>query len=147
MADVVFLTAPARPTAVLAAHTTWAEYPRVWGPLLDRVHAGVTWHGAGMHKGRNVMLYLDDDPHVEVGVELDQPVDVDPSLLRSQLPAGPVAMCVHRGGYATLSDAYEAINAACQEQGREKLGPHWEIYGHPDAADHVDVEIWYLLAP
>src|SRR5207302_2121123 len=64
------MTAAARPTAVLAATTTWQEFPALWRRLLDEVHAHVRWGGPG-RKGRNVMLYHDDVPHVEVGVELD----------------------------------------------------------------------------
>ena len=67
--EVLTGTARARPTAVMAATTTWPEYPRVWRSLLDQVWANVRWGGTGP-KGRNVMLYLDDVPHVEVGVEV-----------------------------------------------------------------------------
>ncbi len=31
--------AAARPTAVIARRTTWAEYPGLWRPLLDEVYA------------------------------------------------------------------------------------------------------------
>src|SRR5690349_7124023 len=99
--EVIATTAPRRETAVLAATTTWAEYPALWRRLLDEVHANVRWGGSG-HKGRNVMLYLDGTPSVEVGVELDQPVTLTGRLLRSALPEGPVAMTVHRGDYARL---------------------------------------------
>src|SRR3989442_9750865 len=88
---IVRATAEARPTAVLAATTTWQEYPQLWRRLLDQVHANVHWGGDG-RKGRNVMLYHDDVPHVEVGVELDQPARIEAPVIHSVLPAGEVAM-------------------------------------------------------
>jgi hypothetical protein len=54
------LTVGARETAVVAATTTWDEFPRLWRVLLDEVREHAD--------GRNVMLYRDDVPNVEVGV-------------------------------------------------------------------------------
>ena len=62
----------ARPTAVVPATTTWQEFPTLWRGLLDEVWAYL--HAGGVNRGcRNVMLYRDDVPHVEVGVELRVP--------------------------------------------------------------------------
>ncbi|MGO9892087.1 MAG: hypothetical protein ACLP0L_29895 [Solirubrobacteraceae bacterium] len=36
-----FTTVQARPTAVVAQATTWDEFPRVWGELLDEVYGFV----------------------------------------------------------------------------------------------------------
>jgi effector-binding domain-containing protein len=142
---VVTATAIERPTAVLAATTTWPEYPALWRRLLDEVHASVQWGGAG-RKGRNVMLYKDDVPHVEVGVELDQPVRIDGRVIRSALPAGEVAMTVHRGPYEALGSAHHAVLEWCAEHGFRPAGPRWEIYGHwhEDPAQ-LQTEIYYLL--
>ena len=46
--------------AVVATATSWAEFPGLWRSLLDEVREHA--------QGRNVMVYLDDVPHVEVGV-------------------------------------------------------------------------------
>jgi len=144
--EVVTLTAQPRPTAVVAATTTWPEYPRLWGRLLDQVHANVHWGGSG-HKGRNVMLYLDDVPHVEVGVELDQPASFEPPVLRSALPAGAAVMTVHRGPFTELGGGHDAIHRWCKENGRKLAGPRWEIYGHHyDDPALLETEIYYLLA-
>src|SRR5205085_2753913 len=59
----------ARPTAVVPATTTWQEFPTLWRELLDEVWGCL--HAGGIDRGcRNIMLYWDDVPHVEVGVEL-----------------------------------------------------------------------------
>jgi effector-binding domain-containing protein len=134
-----------RPTAVLAATTTWQEFPALWSRLLDEVHAGVRWDGEA-RPGRNVMLYRDDVPNVEVGVELDKPAQLDGRLIRSELPAGEVAMTVHRGSYAGLAAAHEAVVRWCAEQGLRRAGPRWEIYGHwSEDPAQVETEVYYLL--
>jgi effector-binding domain-containing protein len=144
---VSLLTVAARPTAVLAATTTWSEYPTLWGRLLDEVHASVRWGGDGP-KGRNVMLYLDSTPRVEVGVELDQPATVTGRVIESSLPAGQVAAVVHRGPYGGLGAAHDAVLAWCRAEGLRPAGPRWEIYGHwhEDPAQ-LETEVYWLLAP
>jgi effector-binding domain-containing protein len=142
---VVNETVAARPTAVLAATTTWPEYPQLWRRLLDQVHANVTWGGCG-RKGRNVMLDLSDTPDVEVGVELDQPVEVHPPVRRSELPAGEVVMTVHRGPYERLGDAYDALHEWCAANGRRLASTRWEVYGHhSDDPDQRLTEIYWRL--
>src|SRR5581483_11326223 len=64
----------ASPTAVIAETTTWAEYPQVWRRLLDEVWSVVRPDGS-ITAGRNVMLYHDDAPNVEVGVEVEAPFE------------------------------------------------------------------------
>jgi hypothetical protein len=70
----------ARPTAVIARQTTWAEFPRLWRPLLDEVYAVLAGAG-GPRPGGNVMLYRDDVPHVEVGVEVPAELETTVSSL------------------------------------------------------------------
>ena len=62
----------ATPTAVIRETTTWERFPTLWGELLDEVWTYV--RGADVQAGRNVMLYLDDVPTVEVGVEVGDAV-------------------------------------------------------------------------
>jgi hypothetical protein len=64
--------AGSRRTAVVAATTTWPEFPRLWGRLLGEVWDCL--HTGGADRGcPNILLYLDGVPNVEVGVLLDQP--------------------------------------------------------------------------
>jgi hypothetical protein len=56
--DVVVKRVEPTATAVVAASTTWAEFPTMWGPMLDAVW-GFLRGGApeGLHeRGHNVML-------------------------------------------------------------------------------------------
>ena len=66
--DVTVKTIEPTPTAVVVAATTWAEFPKTWGPMLDKVW-GFLRGGAqeGLYtQGHNIMLYKDDVPNVEV---------------------------------------------------------------------------------
>jgi effector-binding domain-containing protein len=150
--EVVRATATARPTAVIAATTTWNEYPDLWPGLLSAVHAAVTWPDDGAPKGRNVMLYRDGaergQVRVEVGVELDREAAVASPAARSALPAGEVAATVHTGDYAGLGAAHRAVIEWCAAHGLTPTGPRWEVYGHWSADPAASTtEVFYLLAP
>ena len=136
----------ARPTAVVPATTTWAQFPALWKELLDEVWACLRAGGVD-HGCPNVMLYRDDVPHVEVGVELRQPCPLTGRVVASTLPAGEVAMSVHHGPYADLGEAHQAVHDWCAAHGRRPAGPRWEVYG-PHRADPAEVwtEVHYLLA-
>jgi effector-binding domain-containing protein len=135
----------ARPTAVVAATTTWQEFPTLWRGLLDEVWACL--RAGGIDRGcRNVMLYRDDVPHVEVGVELLVPCELTGRVVASTLPAGQVAMTVHRGAYAGLAAAHRAVIEWCDARGVRHTGPWWEVYGpHSDDLAEVWTEVYYLL--
>jgi effector-binding domain-containing protein len=139
-------TAVAQPTAVVAATTTWAEYPTLWPTLLDEVYAFVRGGGA-TQDGHNVMLYLDDLPNVEVGVQVTGPFEPAGRVIPSALPAGRVASTVHRGPYEALEEAHVALKAWCASHRHALTGVRWEIYGdwHEDSAD-LETEVCYLLA-
>jgi len=143
--QVTVTDAGARPTAVVAAATTWPEFPGLWKELLDQVWACL--RAGGIHSGcRNIMLYLDDVPHVEVGVLLDQPCPLTGRVVTSALPAGRVAMTVHRGPYAGLGAAHQAVLSWCAGQGLRPAGPRWEIYGpHHDDPAQLWTEVYCLL--
>src|SRR6266699_4714654 len=129
MSDQVTVTDVApRATAVVAVATTWQEFPTLWKELLDDVWACL--RAGGVHRGcRNVMLYLDDVPHVEVGVELNQPRPLTGRVAASALPAGQVAKTVHWGAYAGLGAAHRAVLDWCAASGLRTAGPRWEVYG------------------
>ncbi len=69
--EVTVKTVEPAPTAVVAAATTWAEFPKMWGSMLDKVWSFLRGEAPeGLYKqGHNIMLYKDDVPHVEVGVQ------------------------------------------------------------------------------
>ena len=134
-----------QPTAVVAETTTWDVFPRLWGRLLDEVWTAVRLEKA-ITPGRNVMLYKDDVPNVEVGVEVAGPFQGADRVISSSLPAGRVVMTTLRGRYEDLGVAHEAVIAWCSGHGVERVGPRWEIYGHwrEDSAEQ-EVEVYYLV--
>ena len=134
-----------RPTAVVEAMTTWQEFPTLWRELSDEVWACL--HAGGITRGcRNIMLYWDDVPHVEVGVELLVPCPLTGRVVASALPAGQVAMTVHRGPSSELAAAHRAVLDWCATQGKRKTGTRWEVYGpHNDDPAKVWTEVYYLL--
>ncbi|WP_249227728.1 GyrI-like domain-containing protein [Kutzneria sp. CA-103260] len=134
-----------RPTAVVTATTTWPEYPTLWKRLLDEVWACL--RAGGVTRGcRNVMLYLDDTPRVEVGVELLVPCALTGPVVASTLPAGRVAKTVHYGSYAELGSAHDAVIAWCAEQGLVRTGVRWEVYGpHHDDPAQVWTEVYWQV--
>ena len=143
--EVRLLDAAADPTAVVAAATTWAEFPSLWGRLLDEVYAVVRADDT-IIRGHNVMLYLDDLPHVEVGIQVTGTLQPAGQVVASALPAGRAAATVHRGSYDGLGGAHRAVKKWCAANGHALTGVRWEIYGdwHEDQAD-MEVEIRYLL--
>jgi effector-binding domain-containing protein len=144
--DVVELTVEERPTAVIAETTSWEEFPRLWGALLSEVWETVRGDEE-VRPGRNVMLYLDDAPHIEVGAEAAGPFASRGRVVPSALPAGRVAMTRLVGSYDEIGAAHKAVVDACAERGLKRLGPCWEIYGHHnDAGPDQEVEIYHLVA-
>lgn len=89
-ADVTVRNIGPRPTAVVKATTTWRDFPTQWRPMLHEVYAWLRRRSSAK-QGCNVMLYLDDVAHVEVGVELIAPCVLDDPVVRSALPAGSAA--------------------------------------------------------
>ena len=138
------VTVEARPTAVVAETTTWEAFPALWRPLLDEVWRVTRGH-PGIKPGRNVMLYLDDVPNVEVGVEAAGPFQPIGRVVPSALPSGRAMTATHRGRYEDLGRAHRAVADACQRLGLERCGPSWEVYGHHDASTVPEVEVYYLV--
>lgn len=141
----------AQPTAVIAQTTTWAEFPSVWGPLLEQVYRFVRSRtdlatGSGAERWQNVMLYKDDRPDVEVGVLVKGFFEGEAPVIASELPAGQVATATHRGDYGRLGVTHDAVRRHVAAEGREFAGPRWEIYGHWRAdPSELETEVLWLL--
>jgi effector-binding domain-containing protein len=144
--EVSVVAAESRPTAVVAAVTTWPEFPALWGQFLGEVWDCL--RAGGIDRGcRNIMLYLDGSPSVEVGVLLDRPCPLTGRVMASALPAGTAAMTVHRGSFGDLAAAHEAVIGWCAAHGHRTSGIRWEIYGphHEDPAEQW-TEVYWLLS-
>jgi len=137
---------PPTPIAVVAATTTWAEFPDLWGKLLDEVWAFLRAGGATKH-GHNVMVYLDGTPRVEVGVQVAEPFEGNGRVVCSTLPAGQCASTIHRGPYSALDEAHAAVKAWCGSHGHQLTGVRWEIYGDPGPdAEQTETEVCWQIA-
>jgi effector-binding domain-containing protein len=134
-----------RPTAVVAATSTWPQFPRLWGQLLGEVWDSL--RAVGIQRGcPNIMLYLDDVPNVEVGVLFDRPGPLTGRVVSSALPAGTTAMTVHRGPFGEVRAAHDAVVAWCAAHQHQLSGTRWEIYGpHHDDPAQQWVEVHWLL--
>src|ERR1700709_752904 len=89
--DVREIDTPEQPTAVVAETTSWDIFPRLWPKLLETVWLAVRSRDE-ITPNRNVMLYKDDVPNVEVGVEVEGPIPPLGQVVPSSLPAGRPAM-------------------------------------------------------
>jgi effector-binding domain-containing protein len=140
-----------RRTAVVAQTTTWADFPRLWGPLLGEVYGFVSDRpdlatGSGDELWQNVMLYRDQRPDVEVGVLVSASFEPEGRVIPSELPGGEVATAIHQGDYARLGDTHEAVRDYVAAAGRELAGPCWEVYGHGGAdPSEAETEVFWLL--
>ena len=149
--DVAVKTVEPTPTAVVAAATTWAEFPAMWGPMLDQVWSylrGCAPAGLFQH-GHNIMLYYDDVPNVEVGVQVTGSFDRAGHVVPSALPGGLVATATHIGPVAAIGDTHQAVRQWSEANGYRLAGPRWEIYGDPDpSSGDFDVHVfWSLVTP
>jgi effector-binding domain-containing protein len=138
------------PTAVVVAATTWAEWPRTWGPMLDQVWSFLRGDPpAGLYKhGHNIMLYKDDVPNVEVGVQVNRAFAPAGRVVPSTLPGGLVATARHTGPIVDIGDTHRAVCDWSTEHGYQLTGVRWEIYGDPDrSTGEYDVDVfWSLVA-
>ena len=145
--EVSVVSVEARPTAVVAEATTWRDFPALWGQL-----SGEVWdclRAGGIDRGYpNVMLYLDDVPHVEVGVLLTRPGPLTGRVVASALPAGRAATTVHQGSFGDVGAAHDAVVDWCMAQGLRLDRTRWEVYGpHHDDPAQQQTQVFWRLAP
>lgn len=149
--EVTAKTIEPTPTAVVAAAATWAEFPKMWGPMLDKVWSFLRGDAPeGLYKhGHNIMLYKDDIPNVEVGVQVSGSFAPTGQVVPSALPGGLVATATHTGPVAKIGDTHQTVRKWSKANGYQLAGPHWETYGDPDpSTGDFDVQVfWSLVAP
>lgn len=134
------------PTAVVPIATNWVDFPSQWTDLLNEVYAAAA-AGAINLDGQNVMVFLDDTPHVEVGVQVAGTFAPIGRVVPSALPVGPAAKTVHRGSYDRLDDAHAAVRSWCATHGLRPTGVRWEIYGDwTEDSARLETEVWYEVA-
>ena len=148
--DVTIKTVQPTPTAVVVAAATWPEFPSMWGPMLDKVWSFLRNDAPeGLYqRGHNIMLYKDDVPNVEVGVQVSGSFDPVDNVVPSTLPGGLVAIATHVGPIAKIGDTHQAVREWSKANGYLLAGPRWEVYADPDpSTGEFDVDVfWSLLA-
>ena len=148
--EVSVLTVEPVPTAVVAAAATGATFPALWRPMLDEVWSFLRGAApAGLYRqGHNIMLYKDDVPNVEVGVQVSAAFEPAGRVVASALPGGLVATATHTGPAAAIGGTHRALGAWASANGYRPAGPRWEVYGDPDpATGQFDVEVFWSLKP
>jgi hypothetical protein len=133
-----------QPTIVIPLVTTWAEYPSQWGPLLDEVWEAI--HARDIRAGRNIMLYRDDRPSVEVGAELLDPFTPTGRVIVSALPTGPALTTTEPGSPTpqSIAAAHQRIHDHAQANGQRLTGVRWETYSHHrEHADQMHLHVSY----
>ena len=94
------------------------------------------------------MLYKDDVPNVEVGVQVSDSFAPAGEVVPSALPGGLVATATHTGPVAAIGDTHKAVCEWSEANGYRLVGARWEIYGDPDpATGDFDVDVFWSLAP
>jgi effector-binding domain-containing protein len=94
--------------------------------------------------GRNVAVYLDNQGHLECGVEMASPFVGNDQVFCSRMPAGWVATATHLGLYERLPDAHLAIRRWCAAHGYVLTGGCWEVYGHwHDDPSELRTDVYY----
>ena len=144
---VTLVSVEKSPTAVVAATTTWAEFPSQWKPMLDKVWGFLVVAPAGLYKdGHNVMLYKDDRPSVEIGVQVNRPFKSSGDILCSSLPGGLAARARHVGPIRRIGETHDAVCSWSAANGYRLTRQRWEIYGDPDpATGEYEVEVFWSV--
>ena len=100
---------------------------------LDQVWAYLKEQGAkGDH---NVVVYRSFDHAtgvmtIDAGVQVEQPLPGNGTVVPVTTPGGLVATTVHLGPYQKLGDASSALHQFCSEHDHPIAGPTWEDYDH-----------------
>src|SRR5437868_12980820 len=126
--DVAVKAVEPTPTAVVVVATTWAEFPKVWKPMLDKVWGFLRGEAPeGLYEqGHNIMLYKDDVPNVEIGVQVSGSFEPAGDVVASALPGGLVATATHTGPVSAIGGTHQAVCEWSKAKGHRLPGPRWE---------------------
>ena len=140
--------AAARPLAAVRARLRVERVPLEFRRYLDQVYE-LSRTGTIQLDGQNVFVYrpsTDGTMDVDFGVGVTSSFDPAGAVVWTQTPAGAVATATHRGSYAALGAAHEAVKDWCRDHGRRLAGPRWEVYGHwTDDVSQLRTDVYYLL--
>ncbi len=98
--------------------------------------------------GHNIMVYRNDVPNLEfeVGVQVARTFEPHGAIVPSSLPQGRAVRTIHRGDYAGLGKAHDAVARWCRTKGHTPSGTRWEVYGDWDEDPaNVETAVYWLL--
>ena len=145
-----------RPIAAMRAETKWDELAPTIQRLFDAVWTAVRTEPSPPSAprlshdsfGENVIVYLDRQPTIEVGVLVEDGFAGHDGLVASSLPGGRIARGIHRGGYDGLGSAYDNLHKWCADNGHRPSGVGWEHYGHwNEDPEQLETMIALVLQP
>lgn len=135
MYDVELVTVPAQPAAVVSGqveHTGIAAFLSEAFGQVQAVLSAQHVSPAGPPFARYRLSGNGFD--IEAGFPVHASVTPTERVAAMELPGGPAAQTVHRGDYAGLRGAYEALEAWLADNGYVAAGGPWESYlDEPDA--------------
>jgi effector-binding domain-containing protein len=118
-------------------------------PALDSVWAFLGKHPGLRTDGHNVFLYHHESPAImpiDFGVEVVRPFVAEDDVACVTTPAGEAAVVIHRGPYATIPAAHQALHHWCTENDRAIGSQSLEIYGDwSEDPAKLETTIAYLL--
>ncbi len=118
-------------------------------PALDSVWAYLGKHPGLRADGHNIFLYHHESPGimpVDFGVEVVRPFVGEGDVACVTTPEGEAAVVVHRGPYAKLPAAHQALHQWCAANDRTVGAHSLEIYGDwSDDPEKLETTIQYLL--
>ena len=144
----------AAPRTIAAVHARLpvAAVPTSFQRYLDQVYAAART-GAVQLDGQNVFVYWmlpgrPEEADIAFGVGVTAPFVKVGAVEPTPLPVGEVATTTHRGSYAKVRNAHEAVVAWCRSHGRRPAGTLWEVYGHwTDDEAQLRTDVFHLLEP
>ena len=138
-----------QPAATMRGTTTPAEI----GPTLARILPAVGGQIFAQEvkpAGPPFCRYHSFSPErvdLEGGITVQSEVQSAGDVQAIELPGGEVATTLHLGPYEKLGEAWDAMRAWFETEGREPAGPGWEVYLNdpgevPDPQDYQTRIIW-----
>jgi len=119
-----------RHTLVIKGSMRADELPNFFGQAFGELFGYATRKGS-MPDGPPFARYPSVGPEqvvVEAGVTVASPVAGEGRVEASDLPGGEAAVTTHIGPYESLHEAYRAVEAWMQANGRAPGGAPWETY-------------------
>lgn len=140
----------AQHTAVIRLRIPRSEIRSVMGPAFGEVMAAAHAQDIGP-AGPLFSHHFQMDPEVfdfEVGVPVDEPVQLVGRVEPSELPACKVARAIYPGPYEGLGAAWGELNAWIETNGYTPAQNLWEVYlAGPDSSPDPDKWLTELNRP